>query len=120
LLTPSRTSISRTLVITREQRPWCDPNQNVTYVIRESRPEPPRSRLFKTSKSKSFLHQEQPGRVPAQWSRTILSLAPVRGLTRPSIPPLFHWCEEKFPETSSERPWMFFFSTKKVSDSGSV
>ena len=47
----------------------------------------------------SIPHQAQPGRVPAQWARTIRSLAPVRGPTRPSIPPPFHWLGETCPET---------------------
>ncbi len=33
------------------------------------------------------------------------SLTPVRGLTLPSIPPLFHRCEEKCPKTSSQKSW---------------
>ncbi len=45
--------------------------------------------------------------MPEQWTRTIHSLAPVRGLTRPSNPSPFHWCEEKCPETSCQKPWIF-------------
>jgi hypothetical protein len=41
----------------------------------------------------------QPRSVPVQWPRTILSLAPVRGLTRTSIPPPFHWSQEKCSQT---------------------
>ena len=50
----------------------------------------------------------QPGRVSAQWTRAIRQLAPVRGLTRPSIPPPFHWCEETCSQTFFPRD-MFFF-----------
>jgi hypothetical protein len=46
--------------------------------------------------------------VSAQWVRTIRSLAPVRGLTRTSIPPPFHWCQEKCSQTSSQETWIFF------------
>ena len=37
-LTPTRTRISSPLTIARAQRPWCTPQRNVTYVIRESCP----------------------------------------------------------------------------------
>jgi hypothetical protein len=37
-LTPSTTHISSPLAIARERRPWRVPNQNVTYVIKESHP----------------------------------------------------------------------------------
>jgi hypothetical protein len=41
-------------------------------------------------------------------TRTIHSLTPVRGLTRPSIPPSFHWCEENWSQTFFPEPWIFF------------
>jgi hypothetical protein len=33
---------------------------------------------------------------------------PVRGTTRPSIPPSLHRCEEASPKVESRRPWIFF------------
>ena len=35
--------------------------------------------------------------------------------TRPSIPPPFHWCEEKYPETSSQESRIFFYVDGKFS-----
>ena len=51
----------------------------------------------------------QPRRVPAQWARTIRSLDPVRGLTRPSIPPPFHGHQETCSQTFPPRAMDFFF-----------
>ncbi len=52
----------------------------------------------------TVVRPSQPGRVSTQWVRAIRSLALVRGLTRPSIPPPCHCREEKllsntFPES---------------------
>jgi hypothetical protein len=50
----------------------------------------------------------QPRLVPTQWTRSILSSVPVRGSTRPSIPPSLPRLEEVYPKTESQRPWIFF------------
>ena len=36
-------------------------------------------------------------------------IGPSPGAGHPSIPPPFHWLEEKCPKTSSQEPWIFFF-----------
>ena len=56
----------------------------------------------------------QPGRVPAQWARAIRSPAPVRGPTRPSLPPPFHWCEETCSQTFFPRVILFLFSCFRI------
>ena len=81
-LTPSRTRFSSPLAIAREQ-----------------------DGLVPTT----FPEGTQPRRVPAQWARTIRSLAPVRGLTRPSIPPPFHGHQETCSQTFLPRAMDFFF-----------
>jgi hypothetical protein len=107
VLTPSRVRIWIPLPIARQQRPWHTPNQDVTYVIRESHPELPRARFFK-KKDQNI----PPPRTTWSCSHTMGQnyplTGPVRGLTRPSIPPPFHWREEKYPETSSEKTCNFF------------
>ncbi len=57
----------------------------------------------------TFSLQSQSGRVPARWARTIRSLAPVRGLNPPSIPPPFHWRVETCSQTFSPRTMDEFF-----------
>ena len=89
VLTPSRARISSPLATAREQRPHRAPNRNVTYVIRDAPKRPPR--VIPKQAGASFPHQAQCGRVPAQWTRVIRSLAPVRGLIRSSIPLPFHF-----------------------------
>jgi hypothetical protein len=57
----------------------------------------------------TFPHQAQSDHVTARWARATRSLAPVRGLTRPSIPLPFHWCAETSSQTFSPRVMDFFF-----------
>jgi hypothetical protein len=92
VLTPSRARISSPLATSREQRPYHTPNRNVTYVIRGSHSWTHQETHPSNKQEQTFPHQTQSGRVPAQWFRAIRSLAPVRGLTPPSIPLPFHWC----------------------------
>ena len=108
VLTPSRTHISSPLATAREQRPYRAPNRNMTYVIRGSCYPPQEPDPTKRARAK-FPHQAQPGRVPAQWARAIRSLAPVRGLTPPSIPLPFHWRAETRSQTFSPKRHGFFF-----------
>ena len=54
-------------------------------------------------------HQVQPRHVSVQWVRTIRLLAPVRGLTRPSIPPPFHGHQETCSQTFPPRAMDFVF-----------
>ena len=61
-------------------------------------------------------HQGQSRRVPTRWVRTIHLLTPLQGLNRPSIPPPFHWCEEKCSQTFSEESWIFLFFLFKTND----
>ena len=84
-------------------------NQNVTYVIRESRPEPPRARFFKTSKSKHSPTKRNPVACPhnepglsAHWPQSgdqpvHLSLLPSTGSGKPALKHLF------------QEPLFFFF-----------
>ncbi len=71
---------------------------------------PPRVIFNKTRKGKHSHTKINLNVCPDQWVRTIRSLTQVRGLTHPSIPPAFHWCEEKCPETPSQESWNFFLS----------
>ena len=109
-LAPSRTHISSPLAIAPAQRPWRAPNR--MWLTSSENPAPTKG--HKTSKSKHSHTKSNRDTCPTQWTRTIRSLAPVRGLTRPSIPPPFHWREEKCPETSSREPWNFFFFFKSA------
>ena len=47
-------------------------------------------------------------RVPEQWTRTTRSPDPVRGTTRPSIPPPPDWREETYPKAESPLGHLFF------------
>jgi hypothetical protein len=107
VLASSRTRISSPPVIVGAQRPWCVPPE---CDLRHQRILPPPRVIFnKTSERKHSHTKSNREACPVQWDRTIRSLDPVRGITRRSIPPPFHWLEEKCPETSSQEPWMFFF-----------
>jgi hypothetical protein len=69
MLTPSRTRF-RVLLSLDGATTVVRSNQNVTYVIRESRPEPPRARMndqiLQNKQEQVFPHQTQPGRVSVQ------------------------------------------------------
>jgi hypothetical protein len=71
--------------------------------------EPPRARSFKTSDRKHFPTKRNPVACPCNGSGLPLT-DPVRGLTRPSIPPPFHWREEKCSHTFPPRSMDFFSS----------
>jgi hypothetical protein len=73
------------------------PTQECDYVVKGSS-FPPRGRFQQNDSNKYSKKQTQPRRVSTQWVRTIHSLTPVRGSTRPSIPPSFHRLEEVPPK----------------------
>jgi hypothetical protein len=68
----------------------------------------PKSQIQQNEQEQTFPHQVQPGHVPTQWVRTIRELDPVWGLTPPSIPPPFLWCEEKYRQTFFPRDMEWF------------
>ncbi len=68
-----------------------------------------KSQTLQNKQEPEFPHQTQPGREPVQWSRTIHSLAPVRGTTSTPIPPPFHRIGETCFQTSLPRVIVFFF-----------
>jgi hypothetical protein len=98
---PSRTCISRWSVDTIKNthlKPSCHrtgtktvahPTQKVTYVIRGFSSPPQEPDPTKRARA-TFPKQTQP-RCAHTMGQDFPSLTPVRGLTRPSIPPPFHW-----------------------------
>ena len=105
-LTPSRTCISRPPTITRAQRPWSAPNR--MWLTSSEVPAPTKHHLQQNEQEQHSHTRRNRDTCPVKWARTIRSLAPVRGQTRPSIPRPFHWLEGKCPETSSQESWIFF------------
>ncbi len=84
-------------------KPECDLRyQRIPFRV------PPRDTSFK-KQGETIPHQVQSGRVTARWVMVILSLVPVRGLTRPSIPLHFHWRAETSSQTFFPRTMDFVF-----------
>ena len=75
---------------------------------------PSRTRLSKPSRHRtgtrpwSFPKPTQPQRAPVRWARDIHSSVPVRGPTRPSIPPSLPQLEEVYPKAESPKTIYFF------------
>ncbi len=90
------------------------PTQKVTYVIRGSCSG--RNQIQQNEQEQHSPKQTQPRRVSTQWVRTIRSLVPVRGLTRPSIPSPLHWSEENWPEISSKTMDFFLYIDSWLDD----
>jgi len=99
VLTSSRTRISSPLAITGEQRTCRDPPRKWLTSSQDLNSRTHQEPDPQNEQEQHSLQETQPQRVSGQWSRTIHSLTPVRGLTRPSIPPPFHWPLENYLET---------------------
>ena len=84
-------------------------HQECDYVVRGSC-SPPRV-IQQNDSNKHSPKPTQPWQVTVQWVRDMCSSVPVRGSTRPSIPPSLYRLEEVYPKAESQRPWIFFFST---------
>jgi hypothetical protein len=78
-------------------KPECDQRYQRIPLLAHQEPHP------SEQAGATFPHQAQSGREPARWTRAIRSLAPVRGLTPPSIPLPFHWRAETCSQTFSPR-----------------
>ncbi len=83
-------------------KPECDPLYQRIPLLSHQEPHPSKQT------GPTLPHQAQSGRGSERWTRVILSLVPVRGVTPPSISLPFHWRAETWSQTFFPRSMDFF------------